>query len=138
DGALLLHRPLRRPAHALRLDLTPDRPAPPRQLRRPSAAHGRARDAGSAPTARRPLVARAVHAWQPVATFTPTGERSMDDVAVEVDTPGGRLGISGRIAPGYEGVLDAFARNFTEHGEVGAAFALVHDGRTVVDLWGGV
>ena len=62
----------------------------------------------------------------------------MDDVAVEVDTPGGRLGINGRIAPGYEGVLDAFARNFTEHGEVGAAFALVHDGRTVVDLWGGV
>jgi CubicO group peptidase (beta-lactamase class C family) len=35
-------------------------------------------------------------------------------------------------------VQEAFVRNFTENGEVGAGFSLVHDGRTVVDLWGGV
>ncbi|MFB9183504.1 serine hydrolase domain-containing protein [Dactylosporangium sucinum] len=35
-------------------------------------------------------------------------------------------------------VTEAFDRNFTEHGEVGAAFAAYHHGRLVVDLWGGV
>ncbi|MET7403066.1 serine hydrolase domain-containing protein [Dactylosporangium sp. NPDC005572] len=35
-------------------------------------------------------------------------------------------------------VTEAFERNFTEHGEVGAAFAAYHHGRLVVDLWGGV
>jgi len=47
-------------------------------------------------------------------------------------------GMGGTVAPGYEGVLDAFARNFAEHGEVGATFAAYVDGRQVVDLWGGV
>ncbi|WP_214321905.1 serine hydrolase domain-containing protein [Nonomuraea sediminis] len=41
-------------------------------------------------------------------------------------------------APGFEGVAAAFARNFSEHGEKGAAFAAYHDGELVVDLWGGV
>jgi CubicO group peptidase (beta-lactamase class C family) len=45
--------------------------------------------------------------------------------------------IGGTVAPGYEGVRDAFVANFTDHGEVGAGFSLVVDGRTVVDLWGG-
>jgi hypothetical protein len=31
-----------------------------------------------------------------------------------------------------------FLRNFTERGELGAAFAVVHDGVLVVDLWGGI
>jgi CubicO group peptidase (beta-lactamase class C family) len=62
----------------------------------------------------------------------------MDDAATQVETPAGPLAIGGRIAPGFEGVRDAFAANFAEHGEVGAGFSLVHDGRTVVDLWGGV
>ena len=48
------------------------------------------------------------------------------------------VNIEGTVAPGFEGVRDAFARNFTEHGEVGAGFSLVHDGTTVVDLRGGV
>ena len=48
------------------------------------------------------------------------------------------VNIEGTVAPGFEGVREAFARNFTEHGEVGAGFSLVHDGATVVDLWGGV
>ncbi|HEY0137243.1 MAG TPA: serine hydrolase domain-containing protein, partial [Nannocystis sp.] len=43
----------------------------------------------------------------------------------------------GFVAPGYEGVREEFARNFTQRGDVGASCA-VHDGtRFVVDLWGG-
>jgi CubicO group peptidase (beta-lactamase class C family) len=45
--------------------------------------------------------------------------------------------IHGICKPGYERVREAFARNFEEHGEVGAALTLVVDGETVVDLWGG-
>jgi CubicO group peptidase (beta-lactamase class C family) len=45
---------------------------------------------------------------------------------------------SGRVAVGFEPVADAFARNFGERGELGAAFAAVRDGELVVDLWGGV
>ncbi|HET6951548.1 MAG TPA: serine hydrolase domain-containing protein [Acidimicrobiales bacterium] len=64
----------------------------------------------------------------------------MDErVSAGVESPVvGETVVSGTVAPGFEGVRDAFARNFTEQGEVGAAFSLVHDGRTVVDLWGGV
>jgi CubicO group peptidase (beta-lactamase class C family) len=63
----------------------------------------------------------------------------MDDAVTHVETPGGvEIAISGTVEPGYEGVRDAFAANFAEHGEVGAGFSLVVDGRTVVDLWGGV
>ena len=63
----------------------------------------------------------------------------MDDAVTQVETPGGvEIAISGTVEPGYEVVRDAFATNFAEHGEVGAGFSLVVDGRTVVDLWGGV
>jgi CubicO group peptidase (beta-lactamase class C family) len=46
--------------------------------------------------------------------------------------------IGGMVEPGFEGVADAFARNFAEHGEVGAAAAVYVGGHKVVDLWGGV
>ncbi|MCY4014529.1 MAG: serine hydrolase [Gammaproteobacteria bacterium] len=46
--------------------------------------------------------------------------------------------INGTVAPGFERVRDAFAANFENHGEVGAAFSLYHRGVKVVDLWGGV
>lgn len=46
--------------------------------------------------------------------------------------------IHGFVAPGFEPVRDAFARNFTEHGEVGAACCVHLDGEVVVDLYGGV
>ncbi|MBA2280404.1 MAG: beta-lactamase family protein [Acidimicrobiia bacterium] len=46
-------------------------------------------------------------------------------------------GSSGFCAPGWEGVRDAFEANFTEHGDLGAGTAIHHDGRLVVDLWGG-
>ncbi|MFI6844142.1 serine hydrolase domain-containing protein [Kitasatospora sp. NPDC050467] len=45
--------------------------------------------------------------------------------------------IWGETAEGFEPVRDAFARNFDEYGELGAAFALYVRGRKVVDLWGG-
>jgi CubicO group peptidase (beta-lactamase class C family) len=45
--------------------------------------------------------------------------------------------IHGIVKPGYEKVREAFARNFEEHGEVGAALSLVVDGEPVVDIWGG-
>lgn len=45
--------------------------------------------------------------------------------------------IHGTCATGFEPIRDAFERNFRDHGEVGAAFALVLDGETVADLWAG-
>lgn len=45
--------------------------------------------------------------------------------------------VEGTFEPGFEGVRDAFARNFDEHGEVGAAFALHVGAKMVVDIWGG-
>lgn len=46
--------------------------------------------------------------------------------------------VHGDVEAGYGAVADAFAANFAEHGERGAAFAAYHDGHKVVDLWGGV
>jgi CubicO group peptidase (beta-lactamase class C family) len=46
-------------------------------------------------------------------------------------------GAQGFVAPGFEPVAEEFARNFTERGDVGAAFAVTHLGRPVLDLWGG-
>ena len=46
--------------------------------------------------------------------------------------------IQGEVASGFEKVRDAFEANFTQHGDVGAAFALYKDGQKIVDLWGGV
>jgi CubicO group peptidase (beta-lactamase class C family) len=47
------------------------------------------------------------------------------------------MAVDGIVEPGFEGVRDAFERNFTEHGDVGAGFCLHVEGRKVVDLWGG-
>ena len=46
--------------------------------------------------------------------------------------------IQGTVADGFEAVADAFERNFAEHGELGAAFALYVDGQPKVDIWGGI
>src|SRR4051812_47832764 len=46
--------------------------------------------------------------------------------------------VEGTVEAGFEGVRDAFAKNFEDHGEVGAAFALHVDAKLVVDLWGGM
>src|SRR5689334_13154010 len=49
-----------------------------------------------------------------------------------------RMTIDGWAATEFEPVLDAFARNFDERGEVGAAVCVYLDGQPVVDAWGGV
>ena len=46
--------------------------------------------------------------------------------------------VHGWVAPGWEGVREAFAWNLTSGAEAGAGFAAYHRGRPVVDLWGGV
>jgi len=48
------------------------------------------------------------------------------------------MAVYGSVEPGFEGVRHAFARNFAERGEVGAALCVRHRGRPVVDLWGGL
>lgn len=49
------------------------------------------------------------------------------------DTPA-RIG--GTVTDGFEAVRTAFAQNFADHGEVGAACCVYVGGRPVVDLWG--
>ncbi len=64
-----------------------------------------------------------------------TGTRGTPESVVdgETSTP-----IGGFVDPGFAGVREAFAANFREHGEVGAAVAVRVDGRVVADLHGGV
>ncbi|PWE18268.1 esterase [Marinicauda salina] len=45
--------------------------------------------------------------------------------------------IHGTVAPGFEAVRDAFAKNFETRDELGAGFALVHDGEALVDIRAG-
>lgn len=45
--------------------------------------------------------------------------------------------ITGLVEPGFEAVRDAFASNFEQGREVGAAFCAHVEGRKVVDLYGG-
>ena len=45
--------------------------------------------------------------------------------------------IDGFVAPGFERVRDAFALNFDEGFEAGAAFSAWRGGEKLVDLWGG-
>lgn len=56
--------------------------------------------------------------------------------AVEIGA--GQVSVSGLVEPGFEAVAEAFANNFVEHGEVGAACALYRRGQCVVDIWGGL
>ncbi len=46
--------------------------------------------------------------------------------------------VQGWTAPGFERVRTAFEQNFSDRGEVGAAFAAYAADRLVVDLWGGL
>ncbi|GAA3181735.1 hypothetical protein GCM10017688_39040 [Streptomyces ramulosus] len=46
--------------------------------------------------------------------------------------------IDGEVAAGFESVREAFAANFAQHGDIGAAVCVYRDGRPVVDLWGGI
>ncbi len=46
--------------------------------------------------------------------------------------------LHGNCKKGFERVAEAFAKNFAEHGEVGASVCVTLAGETVVDMWGGV
>ncbi|HVP20726.1 MAG TPA: serine hydrolase domain-containing protein [Anaerolineaceae bacterium] len=46
--------------------------------------------------------------------------------------------IAGFVRPGFEAVREAFAENFIQRGELGAAACMYYQGEKVVDLWGGV
>jgi CubicO group peptidase (beta-lactamase class C family) len=48
------------------------------------------------------------------------------------------IGIGGTCDPRFAPVRDAFAANFVDHGEVGAAVCITIHGEVVVDLWGGL
>jgi CubicO group peptidase (beta-lactamase class C family) len=45
--------------------------------------------------------------------------------------------ISGACPSQFSAVVEAFARNFREHGEIGASFCVYRDGVKIIDLWGG-
>ena len=47
------------------------------------------------------------------------------------------IAIKGAVTAGFEPVREAFASNFAERGEVGAAFCAYVDGKKAVDVWGG-
>jgi CubicO group peptidase (beta-lactamase class C family) len=49
----------------------------------------------------------------------------------------GEFKIEGEVDKRFENVRKVFAENFERRGELGAAVAMVIDGRPVVDLWGG-
>ena len=53
------------------------------------------------------------------------------------DQPERAAGIGGWCDPRFTAVRDAFAANFTDRGETGAAACLVVHGTVVADLWGG-
>lgn len=61
------------------------------------------------------------------------------DAGGRTDAAGGPDGVvvHGTVAEGWEPVRAAFADNFARRGDVGAAVALLHEGRAVVDLWAG-
>lgn len=46
-------------------------------------------------------------------------------------------GIHGSCDPAFAAVREALERNFTEHGEIGSAVCVYHQGKKVVDLWAG-
>jgi len=46
--------------------------------------------------------------------------------------------VHGHVEPGFDAVREAFATNFTRHGDVGAACAVYHRGRLVIDVWAGL
>jgi CubicO group peptidase (beta-lactamase class C family) len=45
--------------------------------------------------------------------------------------------VDGQCAAGFADVAAEFARNFGERDEIGASVCVMHQGQTVVDLWGG-
>ena len=46
--------------------------------------------------------------------------------------------VQGQVADRFAPVREAFARNFSEYGEVGASLRVALHGEIVADLWGGI
>src|SRR5690606_37287738 len=57
---------------------------------------------------------------------------------LQVDLGPGKGMLEGRYEPDFAEVADEFVKNFRQRDEVGASVTLKHEGRTVVDLWGGM
>lgn len=55
---------------------------------------------------------------------------------IEIAVPGGT--VQGTCDSRFAGVKDAFVENFHARGEVGASVCVTLDGKSVVDLWGGL
>lgn len=60
----------------------------------------------------------------------------MPDIEIDEATPTGAR-IAGHYDPAFTAVADAFRANFAERKETGASVCITHQGRPVVDLWGG-
>jgi CubicO group peptidase (beta-lactamase class C family) len=71
-------------------------------------------------------------------TVRPPGVASQDlEVDLQLALDDGRR-IEGFVDDGYGEMVDTFVANFVDRKDVGAACCVVIEGRTVVDLWGGV
>jgi CubicO group peptidase (beta-lactamase class C family) len=68
---------------------------------------------------------------------SPTLLGRMQRLSHDLRAPFVKTPIDGEVAPGFEPVADAFRRNFLTEREVGASFCAFHEGRKVIDLWGG-
>lgn len=55
---------------------------------------------------------------------------------LDQEVPGGV--VEGRYDPRFKPVVDRFLENFRVRNEVGASLCLIHEGRKVVDVWGGM
>src|SRR5687768_13366060 len=45
--------------------------------------------------------------------------------------------VEGTFDGAFSPLVDAFVANFHDRGELGASLCVTHEGRTVVDVWGG-
>ncbi|HVS24909.1 MAG TPA: serine hydrolase domain-containing protein [Gammaproteobacteria bacterium] len=61
----------------------------------------------------------------------------MADLSTRIEARSAAFQIAGTYAPEYRPVVDAFIENFRIEDEVGAACAILLDGRPVADIWGG-
>ena len=67
-----------------------------------------------------------------------TQRDSVDGSAPRVAALDDGRGIRGFADDGYGAIVDTFVANFIDRHDVGSACCVVVDGRTVVDLWGGL
>src|SRR3984893_7957045 len=129
-----LRRGSRRPHHR-----DPDRaPAIPRGPPRDPLRHRWRSPSASPCTASRCRIPsrRSSAPWPPSSNASakePRRQRSPEPVVPDED----RFAAKGTVEPGFETVRDAFAGVLTDQRGTGAALAVWHDQRWIVDLWGG-